>query len=114
MVLQKTILSIAAPYLIGFIVDIFDDAISPEGVIEYRDEILKKLISFVQVKQLPFEDKIASIAEKMFDAENIEEYGLWAIGIAKKHVQHNETKWDDFSLPLLETLEKMCMEISAA
>ncbi len=106
--LQTTAISFAAPHLIAMISEIIADAVKPEGVVEFRQDIIGHVTDFVKQTDTPFDDNVASVVtEKIFTLDNFVKWGGKLLDWARRYVQHTLTKFDDYCLPLIDLLEEI-------
>lgn len=90
---------------IPLLVDIVADMITPEGVTEFRKEVIMMLEKATISSDLALDDKALEVfISTIMTEENFEQFGAGMVNIMKEYVRSSETKYDDWVIPILDSL----------
>mgnify|MGYP001159353656 CR=1 FL=1 len=83
--------------------DVLKDMTTPEGVMDWRDDVIAFGNKLTGKTVNPYDDYVWTIVAKhILTPEN------WALGgssiltMARSYVAHNDTKYDDFLIPIFD------------
>jgi len=90
---------------VPMLVDIVADMITPEGVTEFRKEVITMLEKAATSSDLALDDKALEVfISTIMTEENCEQFGAGMVNIMKEYVRNSETKYDDWVIPILDSL----------
>jgi len=90
---------------VPMLVDIVADMITPEGVTEFRKEVITMLEKAAISSDLALDDKTLEVfISTIMTEENFEQFGAGMVNIMKDYVRNSETKYDDWVIPILDSL----------
>jgi len=105
MSVKTTVVKAILPVVVDMLVDVVKDMVTPEGVVEFRGEVIKLIEDLVGKTETELDDNILRyFVESAFTLDNYQEVGSRVLVTAKEYVRNSETKYDDWVIPILDSL----------
>ena len=107
--MMNIILRMAAPYIIGIVLDM----LTPEGVTDFVEKLHDLLRDLADKTENEYDDTIIEmLIEKALQPEFYAEFGHKICEMIKVYITNSSTKWDDvFILPVINGLDETMIDL---